>query len=151
MQYWQRCGRDIEAWHKIIQVPPTEERTDIWPEMEHVPGFDPNGVSCPTPVRLLLDHLCTFEDSTNLHWLQKHRVDLEEQTQIPLSMSGVAAAAFIDLDFEPEQAEIIYLLLRLPGAAAHALEQEKMGFDNYPFFSDGLNLTNDPGPVKNND
>ncbi|HAD10158.1 MAG TPA: citryl-CoA lyase, partial [Porticoccaceae bacterium] len=34
-----------------------------------------------------------------------------------------------------------------PGAAAHALEQEKLGFRRYPFFANGLTLTNDPGPV----
>lgn len=151
MHYWQRCGTDINAWHEIIKRPPTEERTDVWPEMEHVPGFDPNGASCPTPVKQLLGHLCLFDNATNLRWLQKHRTELEKQTQIPLSMAGVAAAAFTDLDYQPEQAEIIYLLLRLPGAAAHALEQEKMGFSRYPFFSEGLTLTNDPGPVKSNE
>ena len=42
---------------------------------------------------------------------------------------------------------MLYLMLRLPGAAVHALEQEKLGWRRYPFFNDGLKLTNDPGPV----
>ncbi|MBL4708400.1 MAG: hypothetical protein JKY48_08195, partial [Flavobacteriales bacterium] len=148
MQYWQACGTNLDKWQEIINNPPQEERADVWPEMEHTPGFDPNGATCPTPVKQLLDHLCSFETSSSLLWLQNHRDKLEHFTQAPLSFSGIAAAAFFDLGFSPEQAEIIYLILRLPGAAAHALEQEKMGFSRYPFFGEGLTLTNDPGAAK---
>ncbi len=49
-------------------------------------------------------------------------------------MSGVAAAAFRDLGLNAEQGEMLYLLLRLPGAAAHALEQKQVGFKRFPFF-----------------
>ncbi|HCO60914.1 MAG TPA: citryl-CoA lyase, partial [Porticoccaceae bacterium] len=41
LQYWQRCGTDLEAWRDIIRNPPKEERADVWPEFEHTPGFDP--------------------------------------------------------------------------------------------------------------
>ena len=34
-------------------------------------------------------------------------------------------------------------VLRLPGAAAHALEQQRQGFRQFPFFA--LDLQNDPG------
>lgn len=151
MQYWQQCGTDLENWLDIIDNPPKEERADVWPEMEHTPGFDPNGASCPTPVKQLLDHLAAIDHSENLVWLQSHRQTLEQHAKSPLAFSGVAAATLFALGFEPEQAEILFLLLRLPGAAAHALEQEKMGWSRYPFFGDGLTLTNDPGPVKNDD
>jgi citrate synthase len=50
-------------------------------------------------------------------------------------MSGVAAAALADLGFSPEQGEALHLLLRLPGAAAHALEQRQHGHKRFPFFS----------------
>ncbi|MDF1831463.1 MAG: hypothetical protein P1U52_03880 [Porticoccaceae bacterium] len=151
VQYWQQCGTDIESWIDIIDNPPREERADVWPEMEHTPGFDPNGASCPMPVKQLLDHLVEIEQNEPLLWLQSHRQTLEQHTGSPLAFSGVAAAAFFALGFEPEQAEILFLLLRLPGAAAHAIEQEKMGWSRYPFFGNGLTLTNDPGPVANND
>ncbi len=151
MNYWQQCGRDIEKWKDIIENPPIEERTDVWPEMEHTPGFDPHGASCPTPVKQLLDHLCKEGAGETLKWLQSHRENLEQFSKTPLSFSGVAAATFFDLDFTPEQAEIIFLFLRLPGAAAHSLEQEKLGFSRYPFFGDGLKLTNDPGPANKSD
>jgi citrate synthase len=61
----------------------------------------------------------------------------------------VAAAALIDLAFSPEQGEMLYLLLRLPGAAVHALEQQGYGWRRFPFFANSLKLENDPGPVGN--
>lgn len=147
LHYWQQCGTDLEAWRDIIRNPPKEERADVWPEFEHTPGFDPNGASCSTPVKQALEHLCAFDGTRALQWLKENRTSLEGYTQAPLSFSGVSAAAFFDLGFLPEQAEIIYLILRLPGAAAHALEQEKLGVSRYPFFKNGLKLMNDPGPA----
>jgi citrate synthase len=38
---------------------------------------------------------------------------------------------------------MLYLLLRLPGAAAHALEQHERGWRTLPFYNDGLILTKD--------
>ena len=49
-------------------------------------------------------------------------------------MSGVAAATCRDLGLNAEQGEMLYLLLRLPGAAVHALEQARLGFKRFPFF-----------------
>jgi citrate synthase len=57
-------------------------------------------------------------------------------------MSGVAAAAFSDLGFTPVQGEMLHLLMRLPGAAAHALEQWQYGHRKFPFFT--VELENDP-------
>jgi len=50
-----------------------------------------------------------------------------------------------DLGFSPEQGEMLHLLLRLPGAAVHALEQRDGGYKNFPFFR--VELENDPGPA----
>jgi citrate synthase len=58
----------------------------------------------------------------------------------------VAAATLHELGFTPEQGEILYLFLRLPGAAVHALEQREYGWRKIPFFGGQLILTNDPGP-----
>jgi citrate synthase len=147
LNYWQQCGQDVDAWVAMINEPPVEERADVWHPMEHAPGFDPNGASCTTPVKQLLDYLCDVSPGESLGWLKANRESLEQAAQCPLAMSGVAAAALNDLDFSPDQAEMLYLMLRLPGAAVHALEQEKLGWRRYPFFNDGLKLTNDPGPA----
>lgn len=65
---------------------------------------------------------------------------MEETTGYPIAISGVAAAILNDLKFSEEQAEMLYLLLRLPGAAAHALEQKELDWTKYPFFRDGIKL-----------
>ena len=57
LHYWQNCGTNRQAWLEMIKNPPKEDRTDVWPEMEHPPGFDPYGTNCSTPVRQLLNHL----------------------------------------------------------------------------------------------
>ena len=147
INYWRQCGADLDAWVTMIKEPPVEERADVWHHMEHAPGFDPNGASCPKPVRQFLEYLSSVSPGGSLLWLNKNREALEKTADCPLAMSGVAAAALNDLEFTADQAEIIYMLLRLPGAAAHSLEQEKLGWRRYPFFADGLKLTNDPGPV----
>jgi citrate synthase len=40
---------------------------------------------------------------------------------------------------------MLFLLLRLPGAAVHALEQKDYGHKKFPFFR--IELENDPGPT----
>jgi len=57
-------------------------------------------------------------------------------------MTGVAAAALSDLGFSPAEGEMLYLLLRLPGAAAHALEQQEQGYQRFPFYP--VELLDDP-------
>ena len=59
---------------------------------------------------------------------------LERAAGHPLSMVGLAAAAFADLGMQPDQSEMLFLLLRLPGAAAHALEQRGAGHKKFPFY-----------------
>ena len=140
VEYWQHCNTSLKEWQQLIKNPPEEGRADVWLPMEHPPGFDPNGVSCATPVKQTLAHLAEVGPMPHLIWLQENRQQLEEFAGCPLAFSGVAAAAFVDLDFSPEQAEMLYLLLRLPGAAVHALEQEKLGWRKYPFFADGFKL-----------
>jgi len=147
INYWEQCGTDINAWEQMIKEPPVEERADVWLPMEHAPGFDPNGASCTLPVKQVLAHMVNVGESDKLEWLQDNREHLEQFAECPLAMSGVAATVLYELQLNSNQAEMLYLLLRLPGAAVHSLEQEKLGWRRYPFFSDGLKLTNDPGPI----
>ena len=141
MDYWIACSQDLEAWIGRICNPPEEERADIWMSMEHPPGFDPHGVSCTTPVRKTLALLCDSAPSEGeLNWLSRNRDALERAAGFPLSMSGVAAAAMTDLGFNQDQGEMLYLMLRLPGAAVHGLEQREYGWRRYPFFRTGLEI-----------
>lgn len=147
LEYWKECGRDLESWRERLRNPPVEERADIWLPMEHPPGFDPHGAGCPAPVRRTLDHLAARSPGPALPWLAAQREALEAAADCPLTMTGVAAAALADLGLGPAAGEMLFLLLRLPGAAVHALEQMDYGWRRYPFFRDAVILTDDPGPA----
>lgn len=148
MRLWQQCQFDLQQWQQNLSDYKDELAVEVWPASEHPPGFDPYGASCATPVLQTLKHLTTIYSDGALAYLSSKREQLERSANCPLGMTGVIAAAFTDLELSDEQAEMLFLLLRLPGAAVHALEQKKLGWRKYPFFGDGLTLTNDPGPVK---
>lgn len=140
MEGWNRCGTDFEAWQRLL-IAPADDTVSIWPTAEHPPGFDPHGVSAPTIVKQTLACLAGLSSEARLPWLEENRSSLEAVTGLPLAMSGVVAAAFSDLGFTPEQGEMLHLLLRLPGAAVHALEQWQVGHKKFPFFN--VELEND--------
>ncbi|MGZ8217245.1 citryl-CoA lyase [Methylomagnum sp.] len=147
MENWQACGLDLESWRTRLTNPPVEERADVWLPMEHPPGFDPHGASCATPVRQTLAFLAQCSTGNSLDWLLRFRPQLESIVDCPVAMTGVAAAALTDLEFTPPQGEMLFLLLRLPGAAAHALEQQEHGWRGFPFFANGIKLENFPNSI----
>ncbi len=134
MQRWERCGTDLDAWRDEL-ARPAEPCASIWPAEAHPPGFDPNGVTTATTVRQTLACLAAIEGTERLPWLAAQRAALEAAAGVPLALSGVAAAAFADLGFAPAEGEALHLILRLPGAAAHALEQQARGHKKFPFFA----------------
>ena len=140
MLNWSACGVDLAQWQQQLAAQPSQE-VSIWPKQEHAPGFDPHGCRTSTIVLQTLNCLAELSPSIHLKWLAVQRSGLEAATHCPLAMSGVAAAALHDLGFTPEQGEMLFLLLRLPGAAAHALEQREYGFRKFPFFT--VELEND--------
>lgn len=141
MTAWQACAMDTEALIAHLRRDPGDE-IDIWPPREHPPGFEPHGVATPTSVRQLLETLAKIGASPRLSWLVTNRLALENKIGLPLETSGVAAATLSDLGFAPAEGEMLFLLLRLPGAAAHALEQEGVGYRKFPFGA--VDLENDP-------
>ncbi|OGS95824.1 MAG: citryl-CoA lyase [Gallionellales bacterium RIFCSPLOWO2_02_FULL_57_47] len=151
MEDWLACGTDLALWQTGLAANPVADPADVWPAPGHPAGFDPHGVRCATPVRQTLAYLAglgygTAQDcAPSLAWLQANRASLESAAGLPLAMHGVAAAALRDLGFSPAQGEMLHLLLRLPGAAVHALEQKDYGHKNFPFFR--IELENDPGPA----
>lgn len=141
MAAWEACGTDLAAWQRQFATP-GDAIGSIWPSPEHPSGYDPHGVSAPTLVKQTLSRLAGLSTESRLPWLEANRLHLEVMVGLPLAMSGVAAAALADLGFTPEQGEMLHLLLRLPGAAAHALEQRQYGHKKFPFFA--LELDGDP-------
>jgi citrate synthase len=143
MQGWSACGNDVEAWHQWIASVTQAVSAEVWRVPEHPPGFDPHGISGETIVLQTLITLAHSSPGLHLPWLAANRDALERAAHRPIALTGVAAAAFTDLGFTPEQGEMLFLLLRLPGAAAHALEQRGFKYKQFPFFA--LELENDPG------
>jgi citrate synthase len=145
MEDWNKHGTDLALWKKCLATKPVADPADVWPAPGHPAGFDPYGVRCTTPVLQTIAYLSDLGCGQSLAWLQANRLALESAAGLPLALSGVAAAALRDLGYTPAQGEMLHLLLRLPGAAAHALEQKDYGYKNFPFFQ--VELENDPGPA----
>jgi citrate synthase len=133
---WAECGKDLAAWERrwAEQSQRPAAAIDVWPAAEHPAGFDPLGVATPTPVKQVLARLAALDADSSCAWLQANLRSMEQAAGRPLSLVGAAAAAFADLGMVPEQAEMLFLLLRLPGAAAHALEQRGSGHKQFPFY-----------------
>ncbi|MES2318185.1 MAG: citryl-CoA lyase [Pseudomonadota bacterium] len=134
MQQWRACGTDIAAWQLQLAAEPGRSAS-IWPVQEHTPGFDPHTRDACTIVLQTLDCLAGLSPGRHLPWLLANLAALEAVAGCGLGMGGVAAAALHDLGFTPAQGEMLFLMLRLPGAAAHALEQGETGFRKFPFFT----------------
>lgn len=146
MEDWVARGTDLALWQTGLAAKPVDDPADVWPAPGHPAGFDPYGVRCTGPVLQTLAHLASLGCGSSLVWLQDNRSSLESAAGLPLAMPGVAAAVLRDLGFTSEQGEMLHLLLRLPGAAVHALEQKNYGHKNFPFFR--IELENDPGPAQ---
>ncbi len=144
MELWYASERNSQTWQKRFGALQAAKEVDIWPDIEHPPGFDPHAITCSTPVTQTLEYLATKCPGGTLDWLCNEQTTLEDLAGAPLTMTGVAAAAFCDLGFSTDTGEMLCLLLRLPGAAVHALEQQNYGYKRYPFFKEGLVLTDDP-------
>jgi citrate synthase len=143
MLAWAACGTDIAAWRKRMQHSEQDDALiEAWPAREHPPGFEPHALACATSTRQLLATLARIGGTPRLNWLAAHREALEEAVGMPLEQSGVAAAAFCDLGLAPEEGEMLFLLLRLPGAAMHALEQQRKKYTEFPFYT--VELQDDP-------
>lgn len=149
MRLWQECGQSLDLWSTRLFNPEEDERADIWLPMEHAPGFDPNGDVTPTPVLQTLEFLASLApENGSLAWLKNNRARLESKVGYPLAISGIAAAALVDLGLDQDQGSMLYLMLRLPGAAVHALEQKQMGWKKFPYYGPAIELADDPGPFQ---
>lgn len=133
MTVWQQCGNNLMAWATAAPVG-TSDPIEVWPVREHAPGFDPHGVSTAGTVRQLLTRLANISATPHLLWLQRNLAQVESSIGLPLAISGVAACVLFDLGFTPAEGEMLFLILRLPGAAAHALEQQGHGYKRFPFY-----------------
>ena len=143
MLFWAQRGSDLAHWQSMLGHKKYAAST-IWPARSHPPGFDPNLAVCGLPIVQTLTLLSRSPGAEHLRWLTTHRVALQECAGMPMGFSAIAAAAFLDLQLDAQRGEMLYLLLRLPGAAALAVEQHQRGWKDYPFHKNKLVLTDDP-------
>jgi len=97
------------------------------------PGFSAASRYSAEGVLAALDRLSGSSLADRLLLLQQQQ--RRSEGRAGLTLLGVAAAAFCDLDLDFEQAEAMFLLFRLPGALAHAAEQRDRPHRDFPFFS----------------
>lgn len=142
---WETTDLDggVNTWKNRVRNRP--ELDSIWAELDAIPGFDVNGTSTSKPVLQFLEKHAYSGSRPHLNFLAHNINALQHEAGKPVSMIGVAACALLDLGFTPEAGEMLHLILRLPGCAAHALEQAKLGFKNFPFPQ--IDLLDDPKKV----
>lgn len=144
MQRWQRCQQSTELWLKDLeQIVPPDAVDDIWPAPEHPPGFDPNLRVTPGSLLDALEFLQSLSRGKTLPWVASNWQTLIAAARMPLSWTMLASATFHDLGLTPNGAVMAFLILRLPGAATHAIEQEQGGWKQFPFVADAIELLSD--------
>ena len=141
----RQLGESFDKWKDFHDNPPQKTQASIWPDIEHFIGFEPNGVSTPKPLKQLFKHLVKNDNLKQTKWLNDNYKKMEKMIGYPVSITSIAAALFHDLGFSPDEGEALFLILRLPGAAVHALEQKKNGMAKFPFYGDAVTLKDDPG------
>jgi citrate synthase len=121
-------GHDLEKW--TMHKPPTIE---LWPDREITPGFDPHSPLPPTTLIDFVHRLYETNPSPNVAWLHQNVEAMRSEVGTHANMAMIAACVLVDLGFTPDEGEMLHLLFRLPGAAAHSLEQSAGGFKQFPF------------------
>ena len=144
MQAWQKNGCDLSKWEKYSIAPTATypAKKSVWPDHLTPAGFLADTPLSPHPVQQTLTAIAGHLTDGYSAWLHQHQEQLAHLVGAPLGIMCVAAASLLDLGFSPEQGEMLTLLLRLPGVAVHALEQQNLGIKKFPFFS--LDIENDP-------
>lgn len=145
IEAWQQCGMDVSRWKTLLRaeggrVEAISDKADVWPKLDHTLGFRRNRQHGSMMVKQVMDIFLAKHRHVARHllWLQQHQGELERDVGAGMALVCVVSAVFKDLGVTVDQAEMLYLIMRLPGAAAHALEQKKNGWSRYPFFADKL-------------
>ncbi|MET1253629.1 hypothetical protein [Aliikangiella maris] len=124
------------------------DKKEVLPDIKHPPGFDIHFEKTSPFVLECLQFLTKAVSSSYLNGLEEHRETIESTAGYPISLICVLAAGFCDLGLTEEQCEYLFLILRLPGIAAHALEQKELGWKKFPFFADTVKFTQEEKPTK---
>lgn len=139
--WWAAKGDPSQLAEELLRAV-NDPAVETWPAPEVWPGFHTHHTACSLPVLQTLDILSELSPGKGLMTLRQFREHLERGAGRSLTLAGVAAAAYFDLGLKSEEAEMVHLILQLPGAAAHVLEQRRLGYKKFPFGA--LTLLDDP-------
>lgn len=117
------------------------EENSIWPNLEHTPGFTKFESKTSTFVIDCLNFFEQLDNFDHVNWLANNYQRIGSQLNNGLSINALIAALCCDLGLNEEQAEYLFLTLRLPAAAAFAMEQRTLGWKHFPFFADTVEYT----------
>lgn len=136
---------NMRAWKAYV-------RAGVWDtdpafiHPDHCPGFKPHGVALSGYDHSVIDSLAASGGGTHLRWLAKQKSMLGEIAGVPIGPIAIAGCAFADLGVTTMQAEMLFLIACLPGAAVHAIEARENGWRLLPFFENtysGLEVRHD--------
>lgn len=133
MVLWAQCGQDRSAW--LAKLGP-RDADGVWPACASPAGWDPRHPDTGAPLQALLAKLiaCSSAEPTRpLAWLADNMLSISQVLRAGCTLTMLAATAFTELSFSPEEGEMLFMLLRLPGAAAHSIEQSHLRFSEFPF------------------
>lgn len=138
MTLWDSCGFDVCAW-KAAALGHSQKPSGAFPGSAKFPGWQPQEDSISPPVKALLAAGMATHVGPRIAWLQSAAG--EELLTLPgagaLNIVGAAAPYLLDLGFSADEAEMLWLWLRLPGIAKHILEYRKFGFRRFPTYALG--------------
>lgn len=149
-QAWRECGINAQAWVDYLPNFNWAQPGETFAKVEHILGFMPYEGVHNSWATEALEQLLKLPDAgsfMHLHFLQQQLPTFQTAFNRTISVSLIASAALRDLGCNAEQAEMLYLLLRLPGAAAHAYEQRVQGITEFPFWPQGIHYQSDNSTV----
>jgi len=143
IQGWSKGFLELVAWKNYLKsLTEKKDEGDIWLKLDHIVGFDSYIQTMGKPTLRLLESSYYISKNCKsisdlkcsaIKFLKENASELEKEIKNGIAMTSVIAAILFDIGFNAKESEFIYLILRLPGAAVHAIEQENFGYKNFPF------------------
>lgn len=132
MTQWSQRDMRLEAWLEPLS---SRKREGVWPAISTPAGWDEAVPCLSAPLEQLLFALKSagsFNDAP-LGWCCTHYSVLSQRHQASCTLPLIASTVFHTLGLTAVQGEMLFILLRLPGAAAHSAEQASLNYRDFPF------------------
>ncbi len=137
MRFLRRaCRKPVEFTIQQHILPMLEQQNTVKADIHPVPGFGSHFGDIDPLVNQMARHLqCLPASSKCLTWGMTFTSEIATYN-IGWLMTGLAAAVFADLGFQPRAGAGLYQLLCAPGLLAHGLEYANKPLSAVPFVGD---------------